>query len=142
MSTSVDALNEALKRASNPVNPPLARPIALNMSSPASSLDPSFAGHWHNNNQFTPPNTATETHSAHWYPPSPQMDNTPVSQAPMDGTWPVDQTSGRLDQHNQPQGFFEADADFHQQAIAFTSQIHDQNAYPNPPQAHTTYAGD
>jgi hypothetical protein len=144
MSTSVDAFSEALKRASTPIDPPPTRPSALDMSSAASSLDPSFAGHWHNNSQFTPPNTATETHSAHWYPPSPQMDNTPVSQAPMDGTWPVDQTLERLDQHNQPQSFFEADADFHQQAIAFsgTSQIHGQNEFPSPPQARTTYAGE
>lgn len=144
MSTSLEVFNEALERASNPINPPPARPSALDMSSPSSSLDPNLAGHWHNNSQHTPPNTATETCNAHWYLPDPLINETPVSQTSINKYWAVDKASERLEQHNQSQSFAEADSDFRQQAIAFngSSQMHNQKEHPSPVQPQTTYAGE
>lgn len=138
MSSTLDVFNEALQRASNPVNPPPPKPSTLDVSSPASPLAPSLARHWHSNGQFTPPNTAVESNHTQWHPPSPQLDDSPTFQS--EQIWSV----GSCPRRNPSKSISEAEADFHQQAMTCdeVSQMHNRNEYPSPTGANDNTAGE
>jgi hypothetical protein len=137
MSSSLDSFNEATHRASYSTNPPPPRTSAVDMSSPASLQNPNLAGNWQSN-QFTPPNTAVESNRTQWHQPSPQQDDTPISQNQKIGP------AGSFTKRDHSQTYLKAEADFHQQAMAFDgmSKIHNQNEYPSPPGVNNNIPGE